>query len=197
MKLFAPAFYTSFAILSGCSSPQIIGEFTPGADVLFQEFSKCRTDIFEHVANNKTKFENLGLMSEQSNGMWFNGKPHDGGSKERIYRFEKPLKISGLNAVAAAYAFYKGDGTGYSDGDSTFWGFYFAEDAKTVHAVLRDQYPGVAGMRIVYGSYANMRITDKGSKRTEQGALLSDDASKSFAKSYYSCTVQIKLLDKR
>lgn len=179
-------------LLAACTSvPPQNGETTPGIDAFFTEFTKCQTDIFQHVAANRATYASLGPIAPLENlGDWFAVKPKGGDSSELIYRFDKPLKVNGMTIMAAAYDFMKSPVPGTSFGDSTYWGFYFAENAKIVHANL-SKFPAVAQMRVIMGDFADMSIHDKDAIRTEQGALLSDDSSQPNAKSYFSCTIQI------
>ena len=115
----------------------------------------------------------------------------DADSSAGVYRFEKPIKISGLTAVAAGYDFVKGDEKGYRGGDATYWGFYFAESPEDVFMALRDKYSAVARMRAISGTYENMRaLQPDRDKRYDQGSVIEADTTQSGAKSFFNCSIQ-------
>jgi hypothetical protein len=182
----------SAIVLAGCAAKQIPEETTPGADALFREFLTCRTEVFQYVAANKAAYQRFGALKTLRAGrMWFDAKAPDAHSSARAYRFEKPVKISGLTAVAAGYDFVKGDGKGYSGGDATYWGFYFAESPEDVFMALRDKYSAVARMRAISGTYENMRaLQPDGDKRYDQGSVIEADSTQSGAKSFFNCSIQ-------
>ena len=187
---------TIFSLLMAVSSAQA-EEFTSGAKELFQEFSTCQTSVFEHISKNKENYSLLGKFKEiPSSGEWFNTKKINKDSSDEIYRFDKPIKIAGLTAVAVGYAFFKGDGNGYSDGDATYWGFYFSEPPKEVFIALRRHFPSVAAMVFLGDSYVNMKVLQRsGDKVYDQGSIIESNTSQSGAKSYFNCSVQYKILD--
>ena len=192
VKVAAMAAMMAGIVLGGCAAKQRAEEFTPGADALFREFLTCQTQVFQYVAANKAMYERFGaLKAVRTGGSWFDVKPTDGDFSAAVYRFEKPIKIDGLTVVAAGYDFIKGDGKGYSRGDATYWGFYFAESPEDVFMALRDRYPTVARMRIVHGTYANMSVLQPdGEKRYDQGSVIEADTRQRGAKSFFNCSIQ-------
>lgn len=191
-KLVATAVMLSGLLLSGCAAKQMAEEFTPGADALFREFLTCQTHVFHYVAANRAMYERFGaLKTVRTGGSWFDVKQSDGDSSSAAYRFEKPIKIDGLTAVAAGYDFIKGSGSGYSGGDATYWGFYFAESPEDVFMALRDRYPAVARMRVVHGTYVNMKVLQRdGDKRYDQGSIIEADTRQRGAQSFFNCSIQ-------
>ena len=96
-----------------------------------------------------------------------------------------------MTAIAAGYEVVKGDGKGYSGGDSTYWGFYFAESAEDVFMALRDKYSAVARMRAISGTYENIRaLQPDGDRRYDQGSMIEADTTQSGAKSFFNCSIQ-------
>ena len=182
----------SCIVLGGCAAKQMPEETTPGADALFREFLTCQTEVFQYVAANTAIYSRFGaLKGVRTGGMWFDAKPTDADSSAGVYRFEKPIKINGLAAVAAGYDFVKGDGKGYSGGDATYWGFYFAESPEDVFMTLRDKYSAVARMRAMSGTYENMRaLQPDGDKRYDQGSIIEADTTQTGAKSFFNCSIQ-------
>jgi len=182
----------SCIVLGGCAAKQVPEETTPGADALFREFLTCQTEVFHYVAANRAIYSRFGaLQGVRTGGMWFDAKPTDADSSAGVYRFEKPIKINGLTAVAAGYDFVKGDGKGYSGGDATYWGFYFAESPEDVFMTLRDKYSAVARMRAMSGTYENMRaLQPDGDKRYDQGSIIEADTTQTGAKSFFNCSIQ-------
>ncbi len=191
-KLVAIAIMLSSLMLGGCAAKQMAEEFTPGADALFREFLTCQTQVFHYVAANRAMYERFGaLKTVRTGGSWFDVKRSDGDSTSAAYRFEKPIKIDGLTAVAAGYDFVKGNGSGYSGGDATYWGFYFAESPEDVFMALRDRYPTVARMRVVDGTYVNMKVLQRdGDKRYDHGSIIEADTRQRGAQSFFNCSIQ-------
>jgi hypothetical protein len=177
--------------LGGCAAKQMAEEFTPGADALFREFLSCQTGVFSYVAANQATYQHFGALKPvRTQGLWFGAMPA-GDSRARVYRFDKPIKIGGLSAVAAGYEFRKGDGKGYSGGDATYWGFYFAESPEDVFLGLRDRYTEVAHMKIVSGTYVNMKVHQlDGDQRYDQGSMIEADSTQRGAKSFFNCSIQ-------
>lgn len=198
MKFLSFPVVTTYILLSCLASPLIAGESTPGANELFQEFSTCQTSSFANIAKNRTVYEKLGAFKSISeSGLWFDTKLVAKDSDDEIYRFEKPIKINGLTAIAAGYSYFKGSGQGYSDGDATYWGLYFAETPKEVFTALRSSNPMVADMRFMGDHYVNMKILQQdGEKLFDQGAIIEADATHEGAKSYFNCSIQYKILEK-
>jgi len=182
----------SAIMLAGCAAKQIPEETTPGADALFREFLTCQTEVFQYLAANTAIYGRFGtLKGVRTGGVWFDAKPTDADSSAGVYRFEKPIKINGLTAVAAGYDFVRGAGKGYSGGDATYWGFYFAESPEDVFMALRDKYSAVARMRAISGTYENMRALQRdGDKRYDQGSIIEADTTQSGAKSFFNCSIQ-------
>src|SRR3954469_19334173 len=121
----------SAIVLGGCAAKQMPEETTPGADALFREFLTCQTEVFQYIAANKAAYQRFGALRAVRPGeMWFDAKPTDADPSAGVYRFGKTIRISGLTAIAAGYDVVKGDGKGYSGGDATYWGFYFAESPE-------------------------------------------------------------------
>jgi hypothetical protein len=191
-KVAASLAVLSCIVLGGCAAKQMPEETTPGADALFREFLTCQTEVFQYVAANTAIYERFGaLKGVRTGGMWFNAKPTDADFTTGVYRFAKPIKINGLTAVAAGYDFLKGDGKGYSGGDATYWGFYFAESPEDVFMALRDKYSAVARMRAISGTYENMRaLQPDGDKRYDQGSTIEADTTQSGVKSFFNCSIQ-------
>lgn len=198
MKFFLVSFVVLLLIAGGCATQKIDNESTPGIAELFQNFSTCQLNTFSHIENNKTAYEKLGTYKKIGNkGVWFDTKQIDKNSVDEIYRFETPVKLHGLTIVAAGYSFFKGDGQGYSGGDATYWGFYFAESPKEVYLALRNKFKSVADMRFMEHVYVNMKVLQQdGDKRFDQGSIIEDDTSQKGAKSYFNCSIQYKLVDK-
>lgn len=198
MKLVSFPIVITSILLSCLTSPLIAGESTPGANELFQEFSTCQTSSFVNIATNRTAYEKLGAFkSVNENGLWFDTKVVEKGSDNEIYRFEKPIKINGLTAIAAGYSYFKGSGESYSDGDATYWGLYFAETPKEVFAALRSSNQMVSAMRFMGDHYVNMKVLQRdGEKRFDQGAIIEADSTQEGAKSYFNCSIQYKILEK-
>lgn len=198
MKFLSFPIATTCIFLSCFASPLIAGESTPGANELFQEFSTCQTSSFVYIATNRTAYEKFGAFkSIIENGIWFDTKLIEKDSSDEIYRFEKPIKINGLTAIAAGYSYFKGDGEGFSGGDATYWGLYFAETPKEVFAALRSSNPTVAAMRFINDHYVNMKVLQNdGEKRFDQGAIIEADSTQEGAKSYFNCSIQYKIVQK-
>jgi hypothetical protein len=185
--------------LFGCFISSVIaGESTPGASELFQEFSTCQTSSFVSIAENRVMYEKLGAFKPiLKNGIWFDTKLVNKDSSNEIYRFEKPIKINGLTAIAAGYSFYKGDEQGYSGGDATYWGIYFAESPKDVFNALHKNNAMVAGMIFMGSDYVNMKVLQPdGDKFFDQGAIIEADSTQEGAKSYFNCSIQYKFISK-
>ncbi|MCW5649877.1 MAG: hypothetical protein KIS62_09040 [Ramlibacter sp.] len=198
MKFLSFSAITTCILISCFASPLIAGESTLGANELLQEFSTCQTSSFVNIAANRAKYEKLGAFkSITENGIWFDTKLIEKDSVNEIYRFEKPIKINGLTATAAGYSYFKGSGQGYSGGDATYWGLYFAETPKEVFAALRGSNPMVAAMRFMGDHYVNMKVLQHdGEKRFDQGAIIEADSTQEGAKSYFNCSIQYKILEK-
>ena len=144
---------------SECATQKMEGESTPGIAGLFQDFSTCQSTTFSHIKSHQIQYEKLGQFKPiGNNGVWFNTMQINKNSVDEIYRFETPIKLNGLTIVAAGYSFFKGDGQGYSGGDATYWGFYFAESPKEVYLTLRKRYKSVAEMRFMGQEYVNMKV---------------------------------------
>ncbi len=186
----------TWAALSFMSLPLLATEATPGANEFFQEFSACKKNAFVNFAGSRAMYEKLGeVKSIGDTGMWFNTKAVEKDSPVEIYRFPTPIKMHGLTVIAAGFSFYKGDGQGYGGGDATYWGMYFAETPKAVYSALRERNPVVTGMKFMGDHYANMnKLQADGDKHFEQGAIIEEDPGVDGAKSYFSCSIQYKIV---
>ena len=193
MKFFSSIPAVTICIFFSClSSQSIASDSTPGANEFFQEFSTCETSSFEIIAKNRAAYEELGsFRSIIENGIWFDTKSTEEDLGEEIYRFEKPIKIYGLTAIAAGYSYPNDVGHGFSDNGSTYWGLYFSETPKEVFDGLYGNNTMVAGMRLMGNHYVNLKINKlEDYKFFEQVAIIEPDSTIEGVNSYFNCSLQ-------
>ncbi len=170
-----------FSALLGLASGTTYADVTP--EELLATFVRCDEQFSQLLEANRSALGSGTAIEElKPDEFWFRADMSEG--KEHYTRFATPLKLEGLELIAAHRADYS---------KSSFRGLYFREDFRQVFEALAG-YPEIRRMRLmtVAGEhYASLRPVLIDGRQRRQLLILEQPRDLPFAAgSYLSCSLQ-------
>lgn len=159
---------------------------------LVAAFLDCDATVSAFIEQNRQSIDGYAKTAEVKPGFqWFRAtRKNDKG--DTYVAFATPMKVGTVTAVAAGYSYDEMP----SFGSFEFWGLYFKEDIKTVHAALKE-FRVIRDMRYMGPAdehYARLRIKTENGKKIEWVNILEPKKDgPQGAASYLSCSLQPRM----